>query len=149
MAGRLGRLQRQVRVVHAHIVVCGLLQHLREGVHVGEVERPAWPKAAGHDLGPALKVALLCQGTPAREDDVEGAGQFALDVAGIGLHKGGAQAGLGGQLARRLDGVGGGVDTGHLGAEPRPGERLEAAAAVQMKKRLAGHVAELGDLQRV
>src|SRR5205807_2709692 len=128
-----------------------VVQDVGERVELGEVEGAAVPEEGGHRLGPAGEVGQPDEGAEAGVDQVEA---FAVEGGGRLVHVGDHPAGAVGQadvLGERAGGTYRGfreVQAGDPRAAPGPGQRVLAHVALQVQQPLAGHVADLADLER-
>src|SRR6266513_4569254 len=87
------------------------------------------------NLRPALDVRQPAKHPARRIDDVKRSGELRGQVVKVGTHEGGRQRKFGGKCTRPLDRRGREIGPGHLRAEPRPRQRVEAEVALEMKDR--------------
>jgi hypothetical protein len=119
-------------------------------VELGEVEGAARLDEVRRHARPLAHVRQPADDAVRREDDVELAVEVPRQVVDVGADEARVDAQLGRQRFRLLDRRLGEVDAGDDGAlVARPAEGVDAEVALEVQERLATHVAQLFQLDRL
>ncbi len=110
-------------------------------MRLDDVEDAARGQVARDDLGPALEIREPAEHAVGGEDHVEATGEGRRQVVEIALDEGRRHAHPRREGARRGDGLLREVHPGHGGAVPSPADGVHAEVALQVEQRLAADVA--------
>ncbi len=118
-----------------------IVQHHRRRVAFQQIEPAARFQSARRHRHPAVHVRNPADSPPGSEDDVE-AVQARRRIQHVRQDELTVDAGLTREGSRRFDGRRRIVEAGHLCAQPRQGQGVEAEMALQVEQAFAGDVAE-------